>query len=85
MWIQNIMVETLRKTIILDNLEIASVFSDEKFFDQIESRFDATIILRGNSLIVKGKSHEIELIEKIVNELNYLLKKEWRVNSKGYR
>ena len=64
-----------RKTIILDNLELASVFSDEKFFDQLETRFDATIILRGNSLIVKGKPEEILNIEKIVDELNYILKK----------
>lgn len=59
----------------MDNIEIASVFSNERFFDQLESRFDATIILRGNSLIVKGKPDEIEAIEKMVDELNYILKK----------
>lgn len=73
---------TLKKTIFLDNIELVSIFgSNDQFFDLFERRFDATVILRGNSLIVKGNKDEIETIDKIITEVSFMLKKNGEVSS----
>lgn len=73
---------TLKKTIFLDNIELVSIFgSNEQFFDLFERRFDATVILRGNSLIVKGNKDEIETIDKIITEVSFLLKKNGEISA----
>lgn len=41
----------------------------------IESRFDADIIVRGDTIILKGDTHQIEQLEKIFKELIYILNK----------
>ena len=69
--------EEIKKTIILDNIDLVSAFGqNESFFNQIESRFDSTVVLRGNTLFTKGSKDELESIEKIINELSFLLKKD---------
>ncbi len=65
----------IKKTLLIDNIELAAAFAEENFFDQLERRFDSTVIIRGNSLITVGEKTEVELIEKILNDLNYIYKK----------
>jgi phosphate starvation-inducible PhoH-like protein len=65
----------IKKTLLIDNIELASAFAQENFFDQLERRFDSTVIIRGNSLITVGEKHEVELIEKIINDLNFIYNK----------
>lgn len=73
--------DTIKKTIFLDNIELVSIFgANEQFFDLFERRFDATVILRGNSLIVKGTKDEIETIDKIITEVSFLLRKNGEVS-----
>lgn len=73
--------QTIKKTIILDNLDLVEVLSgNEKFFDLFETRFDSTIILRGNSLILKGQREEIELIDKIITEISFLMNKNGEIS-----
>ncbi|MDC1067854.1 PhoH family protein [Candidatus Kapabacteria bacterium] len=74
--------EIIKKTIFLDNIELVSIFdSNDQFFDLFEKRFDTTIIMRGNSLIVKGVKSEIDTIEKIISEVSFLLKKNGEISS----
>lgn len=41
----------------------------------IENRFDADIIVRGDTIILRGETHQIEQLEKIFKELIYILSK----------
>lgn len=65
----------IKKTFLLDNIDLVSAFGQEHFFDQLERRFDSTVILRGNSLITVGQKDEIEIIEKIIDQLHFIYKK----------
>lgn len=65
----------IKKTLLIDNIEIVAAFAQDNFFDNLERRFDSTVILRGNSLITIGEKSEVELIEKIINELGFIYKK----------
>lgn len=70
----------IKKTLLIDNIEIVSAFAQEHFFDHLERRFDSTVILRGNSLITVGEKNEVELIEKIISELGFIYKKNGQIN-----
>jgi phosphate starvation-inducible PhoH-like protein len=41
----------------------------------IENRFDATIVVRGDSMTLRGEAEEVDQLEKIFRELMYLLTK----------
>ncbi len=41
----------------------------------LESRFEANIFVRGNNVTLKGDDHQVEQLEKIINELIYILNK----------
>jgi phosphate starvation-inducible PhoH-like protein len=41
----------------------------------LENRFEANIFVRGNNVTLKGDDHQVEQLEKIINELIYILNK----------
>lgn len=41
----------------------------------IESRFDSTVVVRGDQVTIKGEAREVEQLERVFNELVYLLRK----------
>ncbi len=65
----------VKKTLLIDNIDIVAAFSQENFLDNLERRFDSTVILRGNSLITIGEKEEVEVIEKIIKELGFIYQK----------
>lgn len=66
--------EILEKKIIIDNIELVALFgSNDIYLNMIENRFKAAIIVRGNSVIIRGVESEIIRIEKIFDELLYML------------
>lgn len=65
----------VKKTLLIDNIDIVAAFSQENFLDHLERRFDSTVILRGNSLITIGEKEEVEVIEKIIKELGFIYQK----------
>lgn len=68
--------ELIEKKIIFDDVEPVSVLgSNDMFLNLIEQKFNAVIIVRGNSLILKGNSSEIKKIERIFKEMKYMLKR----------
>lgn len=75
----------IKKTFLLDNIDLVSAFGQEHFFDQIERRFDSTVILRGNSLITVGQKSEVEIIEKIIDQLNYIYKKNGKITDEDLK
>lgn len=48
----------------------------------IKENFDSTIVLRGDSVFIKGEEEEVKSIEKIFNELIFLQKRQGSISSK---
>jgi phosphate starvation-inducible PhoH-like protein len=66
--------EILEKKIIIDDIELVSLFgSNDLYLNMIENRFKAGIIVRGSSVTIRGSEDEIFKIEKIFEELLYML------------
>ena len=52
---------------------------NEENISSIKDRFDSTIVVRGDTLFLKGDEPEIKLIEKIFNELIFLQKRQGKI------
>lgn len=72
---------TDKKILNIDNTELLMILSsNEEIINLIETRFHSTLIFRGNDIIISGDSQEINKIEKIIEELNYILLKNKHFN-----
>lgn len=68
--------ELIEKKIILDDVEPITLFGfNDAYINLIEQKFNSIIIIRGNSIVLKGNSAELKKIERILNEMKYILKK----------
>ncbi|MDX9789981.1 MAG: PhoH family protein [Candidatus Kapaibacterium sp.] len=68
--------ELIEKKIAFDNIELVSLFgSNDTYLNMIENRFKAAIIVRGNVVTLKGPQDDIIKIEKIFEEMLYMLNK----------
>ena len=75
--------EIHEKKIKLDDTDLQSLlgFNDE-YLALIESKFNSVFTLRGDTLLLKGEPHESNAIEKIINELKYMLKRNGTLSTK---
>lgn len=65
------------KKITFDDSEVLSLFSyNDSLLSLIENKFNTAIIVRGNTLLLRGNQSEIRTIESIFNELKYIYKKQ---------
>jgi phosphate starvation-inducible PhoH-like protein len=68
--------DIVEKKITLNSDAIQSLIGPgDAFLDIIESRFQATINIRGNILTIKGSESEIKIIEDVFKELEYITNK----------
>lgn len=67
----------MEKTIPLTGVDLLNFtgFNDEKL-NIIKDYFNSVIVMRGDSLILKGEEEELQMIEKAVNELTFLQKRQ---------
>ena len=72
----------IEKKIIIDNVNMQDLlgFNDSNL-KIIENRFNTSVTVRGDNVILKGVAEEIELIEKILNEMTYVLNTSGRLNT----
>ena len=62
------------KRMTLDNVDMLSLLGlNDSNLKLIEDRFNASIIVRGENVIIKGVLEEIETIEKVLKEMVYVL------------
>lgn len=68
--------ETIEKKIVFEEKDIFSIlgWNDENLL-VIEKSFRSSINARGNTIIIKGPNEEIVIIEKVFNELAYMVKR----------
>ncbi|MCS6807333.1 MAG: PhoH family protein [Bacteroidota bacterium] len=64
------------KKLRIDNTDTLILFGyNDSNLRLLENHFDATIIARGNTLILKGDITEIRSIEKVLNELQFIIRR----------
>ncbi|OGU77101.1 MAG: phosphate starvation-inducible protein PhoH [Ignavibacteria bacterium RBG_16_34_14] len=62
------------KRMTLDNVDLLSLLgTNDANLKLIEDRFNASIIVRGENVVIKGVLEEVETIEKILKEMVYVL------------
>lgn len=73
--------EKSEKTISLAGVDLLNFtgFNEEKL-NTIKDAFESTIVIRGETVIIKGEQEEIETIEKIFNELIFLQKRQGEIS-----
>ncbi len=64
----------VEKKIILSNVDLASLLGvNDANLNLLEDKFNASIIVRGDVVTVKGVLEEVEAIDKILKEMVYVL------------
>jgi phosphate starvation-inducible PhoH-like protein len=72
----------VEKKIILENVNMLELLGiNDANIKPIEDRFNATITVRGDNLILKGVMEEVESIEKVFKEMIYVLNTSGKLNS----
>ena len=62
------------KRLTLDNVDMLSLLgTNDSNLKLIEDRFNASIIVRGENVVIKGVVEEVDVIEKILKEMVYVL------------
>jgi phosphate starvation-inducible PhoH-like protein len=62
------------KRIVLENVDMLALLgTNDSNLKLVEDRFNASISVRGENVFIKGVLEEIDLIEKILKEMTYVL------------
>jgi len=69
------------KRLTLDNVDMLSLLGmNDSNLKLIEDRFNASVIVRGDNVVIKGVLEEIETIEKVLKEMVYVLNTSGKLN-----
>lgn len=72
----------VEKKFTLDNVDMLSLLGmNDAYLKLVEDRFNATIIVRGENVVIKGVMEEVEQIEKILKEMVYVLNTQGTLSS----
>jgi phosphate starvation-inducible PhoH-like protein len=72
----------IEKKIILENVNMLDLLgSSDSNLKVLEDRFNTSITVRGDNVILKGVMEEVELIEKILKEMTYVLNTRGKLNT----
>lgn len=74
---------TQEKRIQLQGIDLMnfSGVNDENL-NILKDKYDSTVVMRGDMLLIKGEDSEVAVIEKVVNELIFLQKRQGFITSK---
>lgn len=68
--------QVVEKKIKIPSSDAQSVFGpNDEYLRLIEQRFDARIVARGETIILQGSAQEVQQIERVFNELAFVLSK----------
>ncbi len=64
------------KKLKLEDTDLLTLLGyNDNYLQMIENKFQSVITVRGNNIIIKGEPSEVKAIEKIFNELSYMIKR----------
>ena len=76
------MMTATEKKIVLDNVEMLDLLGiSDSNLKVVENRFNTSITVRGDNVILKGVAKEVDLIEKIFKEMIYVLNTSGKLES----
>jgi len=68
--------QVVEKKIKIPSSDIQSIFGpNDEYLRLIDQRFDARIVARGETIILQGSAQEVQQIERVFNELAFVLSK----------
>ena len=68
--------ELTEKKIKLNDIEIPTLLGlNDSYLRLIDNKFESTIIVRGDNLIIRGEPDEVKIIHKIFSELIYIIRR----------
>lgn len=72
----------VEKKIILENVDMLNLLGmNDSNLKIIEDRFNASITVRGDNVILKGVTEEVEQIDKVLKEMIYVLNTSGKLNT----
>jgi phosphate starvation-inducible PhoH-like protein len=72
----------VEKRMVLENVDLLALLgSNDSNIKLIEEKFNASITIRGENVIIKGVTEEVEIIEKIIKEMVYVLNTKGRIKT----
>ncbi len=72
---------TVEKKITLNGIDMLALLGvNDSNLQILEDRFNATISVRGDIVNIKGVIEEVELVEKVIKEMSYVLNTSGRLN-----
>ncbi len=73
----------VEKILNIDNVNIQDLLGfDDANIKPIEEKFLASLTIRGDKAVIKGKSDEVTAIEKVLNEMIYVLNTKGNLSAK---
>lgn len=64
------------KYIAVENSDLVTIFGvNDSLLNIIESKFQSTIFVRGNQIIISGEDSEVAVLESVFKELQYIVAK----------
>jgi len=74
------------KIISLEGIDLLNFSGiNDKNLNLIKDYFDSTIVLRGDTIFLKGETDELKVIEKVINELIFLQKRQGEISQKDVK
>jgi len=72
---------TAEKKITLNGVDMLGLLGvNDEFLNLLEDRFNSTISVRGDVVNIKGVLEEVEIVEKVIKEMAYVLNTSGRLN-----
>ncbi|MDT3696364.1 MAG: PhoH family protein [Ignavibacterium sp.] len=72
---------TAEKKITLNGVDMLGLLGvNDAFLNLLEDRFNSTISVRGDVVNIKGVLEEVEIVEKVIKEMAYVLNTSGRLN-----
>ncbi len=64
----------VEKRLVLENVDMFSLLgSNDSNLKLIEDKFNATVVVRGENVVIKGVLEEVDVVEKVIKEMVYVL------------
>jgi len=74
------------KIISLEGIDLLNFSGiNDQNLNLIKDYFDSTIVLRGDTIFLKGETDELKIIEKVFNELIFLQKRQGEISQKDVK
>ncbi|MFM7157772.1 MAG: PhoH family protein, partial [Bacteroidota bacterium] len=66
--------DIVEKKVKINEADLSSLLGyNDLYLTMLESRFQSSIAVRGDNVIIRGEPLEVKVIEKTLNELQYIL------------